>query len=178
MQSRVTARTRVVLLRETAVSVAINVTMAGIMTWLLADRAGLATGALRSVGFEMFMSTLGPSLLFVPGLTIGMRKLPTPPDLGGAVPFPLALLPMWLPWRTLIVAAAALIMLAIPGGAALAWLATTAPLTFTRLMIFKLAYGAIYGLVVTPPVVLAALWDTARIGQKGRQLHGAPHNGH
>ena len=157
-----TARTRVVLRRETALSVAINVAMAGIMTWLLADRAALATGALRSIGFEMFLCTVGPTVMFVPALTIGMRKLPTPPDLGDAVPRLLAMLPTWLPWRTLSVAAVALITLAIPGTAVLSWLLNTAPFTFTRLVIFKLFYGAVYGLVVTPPVVLAALSDTAR----------------
>jgi hypothetical protein len=110
----------------------------------------------------MFMSTLGPTLMFVPALTIAMRKLPTPPDLRGAVPRLLTVLPVWLPWRTLSVTAVALIALAIPGTAVLCWLLASAPFTFRRLVIFKLFYGALYGLVVTPPVVLAALWDTAR----------------
>ena len=157
-----TACTRTILQRETAMSVAINVVMAGIMTWLLADRAALATGALRSVGFEMLMCTLGPTLMLVPALTIAMRKLPTPPDFAGAMPRMIAVLPMWLPWRTLSIAAVALIALAIPGAVALSWLLHTAPFTFKRLMIFKLLYGGLYGLVVAPPVVLAALSDTHR----------------
>jgi hypothetical protein len=156
------ARTRAILLRETALSVAINVAMAGIMTWLLADRVALATGALRSIGFEMFMCTVGPTVMFVPALTIATRKLPTPPDLGGAVLRPFAMLPAWLPWRTLSIAAVALVTLAIPGTAVLSWWLAARPFTLTRLVIFKLCYGAVYGLVVTPPVVLAALSDTAR----------------
>jgi membrane protein implicated in regulation of membrane protease activity len=156
------ADTRRIVLRETALSIALNTAMAGIMTWLMADMAALATGALRSLGFEMFMSTMGPSLLFVPALTKAMRRQPTPPDLDRSVPPLLARLPVWLPWRTLSFAAVALVALALPGTAALAWLASAAPLTFARLMLFKLAYGALYGLILTPAVVLAALWDTKR----------------
>jgi hypothetical protein len=162
--------TRRIVLRETALSMAINTAVSGVMTWLLADRAALASGAPHAIGFEMFMSTVMPSLMFLPALTLAVRKQATPADLGQAVPRLLTLLPARLVWRTLIFVALALVGLAIPGGAALAWLAAAAPLTFTRLMIFKLAYGALYGLVVTPPVVLAALWDTARVRQEGRQV--------
>jgi hypothetical protein len=158
----VTVTTRRILLRETALSMVINTAMSGIMTWLLADRAALARGALPAIGFEMFMSTFLPTLLFLPALTAAIRRQPTPPDLGQAVPPLLALLPARLPWRILTIAAVALVGLAMPGSAALAWLAAAAPLTFARLMAFKLAYGALFGLVLTPPVVLAALWDKAR----------------
>jgi hypothetical protein len=142
---------------ETLLGVIINILMAGVVT-ALANRAEAFNGAALSyVASDMAKATIIPILAFGTGLTLVTRK-----RLAAGAVTPLAA-PAWAPqnlvMRLLLLSAVAVVILGAPATLALHALGTANALTPLRLMLFKLAYGAVIGLFVTPVVLAMALQD-------------------
>jgi hypothetical protein len=144
---------------ETMVGIIVNLIMAGLVT-TLTNRADAFNGAnLSYVASDMAKATIFPILAFGFGLTMATRK-----RLGtGAVATFASPPPAWSPrnllLRLIILAAIALVVLGAPAALALYGLCEAKALTPIRLMLFKLAYGAVIGVLVTPVVLILALYD-------------------
>jgi len=144
---------------ETLLGIVINILMAGAVTALI-NRAEAFNGAsLAYVASDMAKATVIPILAFGTGLTLVTRK-----RLGTGAVAPLAIpAPVWAPrnlaLRLLMLAAVAVVVLGAPATLALHGLGSANALTPLRLMLFKLAFGAVLGLVATPAVLALALQD-------------------
>lgn len=147
---------------ETGISVVINTVMAGLFTWLLSDFAQLGTGALGPVARDMLNATIGPVIAFVPPLTLVTRSRTAA---GVVAPLPARAfprLPRPLLARIPMIAAAALVLLCLPGIALFLTYLHDAPRGVAEIMAFKTAYGAAIGLILAPLVLAAALRDAPR----------------
>jgi hypothetical protein len=149
---------------ETLLGIVINLFMAGLVC-ALTNRAELFNGAtLAYVASDMAKATIFPILAFGTGLTLATRKRMA----AGAVTPLTTPAPAWAPRnmivRMLALAAIAVALLGGPATLALHALGTANLLTPLRLMLFKLAFGAVIGIVATPAVLALALQDRARGG--------------
>jgi hypothetical protein len=147
---------------ETLLGIVINILMAGVVT-ALTNRAEAFNGAtLAYVASDMAKATIIPILAFGVGLTLVTRK-----RLAAGAVTPLATpAPAWAPRnlvvRMLLLAAIAVVLLGAPATLALHVLGAANLLTPLRLMLFKLAFGAVIGIAATPAVLALALQDRPR----------------
>jgi len=147
---------------ETLLGIVINLIMAGLVT-CLTNRAEAFNGAsLGYVASDMAKATVIPILAFGIGLTLVTRK-----RLAAGVVTPLATpAPAWAPQnmvvRMVLLAAVGLVVLCAPATLALHGFGSMNALTPLRLMLFKLAFGAVLGIVATPVVLALALQDRPR----------------
>jgi hypothetical protein len=152
---------------ETCIGMAVNIAIGGVATWFLADPAGLAHAHLADAARQLVMPTLGPATGLVPGITGVTRNRVakgTAPRLPAIVRLPHNIIA-----RTMIIGLAALILVAGPGMIILYYYLHAAPVSFARLMIFMVGYGAVFGLVVSPVTVAAALADApVKVQEKRR----------
>jgi len=156
---------------ETCIAMLINAALGGVITSLVAHPASLAHPTyLQAVG-QLVMPTLGPASMLVPGitgLTRGRAAKGAAPSVRVAA---LGWMPVGLIARTVVIGLAALVLLGSTGGFLLwQYLLAETP-TLPRMIAFMMAYGAMFGLVVGPVVVLAALADVPR--GNGPQQHAA-----
>jgi hypothetical protein len=144
---------------ETGLGIIINLIMAAIVT-VLTNRADAFNGAdLSYVASDMAKATAFPILAFGVGLTLATRKRLR----AGAISAFEGPSPVWAPQniilRMLLLAAIAIVLLGAPATLALHGLGEARALTPVRLMLFKLAYGGVIGVLVTPIVLALALYD-------------------
>lgn len=155
---------------ETGIAIAVNVAIGGVATWLLADPAALAHAHLADAAKQLVMPTLGPASALVPGITSLTRKRVA----RGAAPYlhlrPVTGLPHNLAARAVIIGLAALVLLGGPGAVLLYYFLQAAPVSFPRLFVFMLGYGAAFGLLVAPITVVAALADPPLCDRKSDVL--------
>ncbi len=144
---------------ETALAVVINIFMAGAVT-AMTNRADAFNGAgLAYVASDMAKATVLPILAIGVGLTLVTRKrlgTGVVASLTGSSPFRA---PRNVVLRALLLAAIALIALGAPATLVLYELGAAKTLTPMGLMLFKLAYGTVIGLAVTPIILALALRD-------------------
>jgi hypothetical protein len=156
---------------ETCVGVVINAALGGVITSLVAHPAALAHATYWQAVGQLVMPTLGPASMMVPGITSLTRGRVAK---GGAPVVRVSAL-RWLPSgliaRSVIIGLAALALLGSTGGFLLWLYLLAAPPTLMRMIGFMMTYGAMFGLVVAPVVILAALGDTPR--GKSPQQHAA-----
>jgi len=147
---------------ETLLGIVINIIMAAVVA-ALTNRAEAFNGAsLAYVASDMAKATVFPILAFGTGLTFATRK-----RLASGAVTPLATpAAAWAPrnivLRIVLLAAVAVVVLGAPGTLALHMLGSANALTPLRLMLFKLAYGAVIGVLATPVVLALALHDRPR----------------
>jgi hypothetical protein len=146
-----------ILPSEMVISLIVNMAMAAGMGWLLTDLATTTSGRFYDAFDDMVKTTMGASMGCVLGITFGIRRRIRDGKINpqAARQF----LPQNALLRALLIGAIASIVLGIPGAAVVAyWLSPTTPTLMTFLLV-KICYGAVYGLVVTPFIVLAAVRD-------------------
>ncbi|WP_425228941.1 hypothetical protein [Sphingomonas sp.] len=145
---------------ETCVSIAINALIPAGIIWLvgipgpeaLGGATGLVQGMLKAAG----LATLLMTLVLTAILRARLRKggLPRTPAVTGPGRFlPARLLP-----RAIVLALAAIALL-VPLGTLAALALHILPLTRVGLLIFNIAFGAMVGLTMAPPLVRRALAD-------------------
>jgi hypothetical protein len=156
---------------ETCIAMLINAALGGVITSLVAHPAALAHATYWQAVGQLVMPTLGPASMLVPGITSLTRGRVAK----GSAPCVHVAALRWLPAgliaRTVIIGLAALALLGSTGGLLL-WLYVRAETpTLPRMVAFMIAYGAMFGLVVAPAVIFAALGDKPR--GKVPQQHAA-----
>jgi hypothetical protein len=165
---------------ETCIAIVINAALGGIITSLVAHPATLGNATYWQSFGQLVMPTLGPASMLVPGITGVTRGRVAK---GGTPAVRIAafrLMPQSVIARAVIIGLAALALLGTTGGFLLWLYLHAAPPTLSRMVAFMTVYGAIFGLVVSPVVVIAALGDTPRIeslrrmGRFSRRITSAP----
>lgn len=147
---------------ETCIAIVINTALGGVITFLVAHPAGLAHATYWQAAGQLVMPTVGPASMLVPGITSLTRGRVAK----GAAPSVRVAALGWMPSgmiaRTVIIGLAALALLGSTGGFLLWLYLLAATPTLARMIAFMMAYGAMFGLLVAPVVVLAALGDPPR----------------
>jgi hypothetical protein len=150
------------VITETCITVVINLAIGAVLTWKLGDPAALAHAGFADTAHQLMMPTLGPAS----GMALGITNLTRGRVARGLAPrlhLPgLAWLPRNLLLRSAVISLAALVLLGGSGALAMVAYIQAAPLTFTRLMEFMLAYAAVSAAILTPCIILPALADKNR----------------
>jgi len=149
---------------ETLLGLLINIFMAGVVAALINRAAAFNGATLAYVASDMAKATIMPILALGIGLTLVTRKRLAA---GAVTPLGAPAL-VWAPRnlavRMLLVTVISLVVLGVPATVALHGLGSANALTPVGLMLFKLGYGALIGVVVTPLVLVLALQDGLQEG--------------
>lgn len=142
---------------ETIVAMVLNAIVGAVFVWLmfggqsaigLWGQDGLAFDLLPTVFMITLMTTIALTLI----TRARMRKGAVPPMTGASR------LPRLLPLRAVLLAVAAVVAI-VPVSVFLLWAIWSGPWSYGAVMAFKVAFSVLLGLLVTPPILRAALRD-------------------
>ena len=152
------AETRRALLTEMAISIVPNALVSALFVWLLfRDAALIPLWGPKGVALDLVPTTFMLTLMTTIALTLIVRARKRAGKAATAAPgWPR--LPRHPVLRGLLLGAA-LSLLFVPPTVLVLHLIWTDDWTYRGMMLFKIAYGIVVGLVATPVVVLAALRD-------------------
>lgn len=149
---------------ETAVGVVLNIVVGALFVWLMfGGRARVGLWGADGLAFDLVPTVFMITLMTTVALTLitraRIRKGAVPPMRDSGRP-----IPGIVPLRALLFALVATVAI-VPLSVAILWLVWRGDWSFGAVMGFKIAYCAVLGLLVTPPILRAALRDGVRGGE-------------
>jgi hypothetical protein len=147
---------------ETGISIVLNAVVGAVFVRLMfGGRSTVGLWGTDGLAFDLLPTVFMITLMTTIALTLitraRVRKGAVPPmtDMGPRLPRP-------APVRALLLAGAAALAI-VPVSVLALWAVWTGPWSYGAVMAFKIAFSALVGLLVTPPILRAALRDGERV---------------
>lgn len=142
---------------ETIVAMVLNAVVGALFVWLMfGGRSMIGLWGQDGLAFDLLPTVFMITLMTCIALTLitraRMRKGAVPPMTGPSRS------PHLLPLRAVLFALTAVVVI-VPASVLLLWAVWTGPWSFGAVMAFKIAFSVLLGLIVTPPILRAALRD-------------------